>query len=121
MTLETLKTALQNHPLDQPLALDAQAIGSDEIMALLRDCLHIEELTIAEPQIVPAPTTITDRVTIAGVAALLEVDDLDVEAEFSQDAGGALQLRLTARLPGGWMFGDSFPNAAGYLSLDPLN
>src|SRR5262245_47899379 len=121
MTLQTLKTALQGHPLDQPLALDAQAIGSDEIMALLRDCLRIEGLTIAEPQIAPAPADIADRVTIAGVASLLEVDELDVEAEFSQGADGALQLRLTARLPGGWMFGDSFPNVAGYLSLDPLN
>jgi hypothetical protein len=120
MSLQTLISTLKQLDPGDPVVLNAALIGSDAIIALLRDGLRAEEITIDAPQFAPAPLEVAERVTIAGSSAFLGVEDIDVVAEFFEDAG-ALQLQLTASLPAGWMFGDSFPNLAGYLSLDSLH
>src|SRR6266545_3098898 len=121
MTLQTLISALKQLGPGDAVVLNADLLGSDALVALLRDGLRAEEITIDAPRLAPAPLDASaDRLMIAGSATILDVDDVDVLAEFFEDAG-ALQLRLTAKLPAGWMFGDSFPNVAGYLSLESLS
>src|SRR5689334_13330262 len=120
MSLQTLISALQQLGPGDPVVLNADLLGSDGLLALLRAGLRAEEVTIESPQLAPVSLTATDHVTIAGSATILDVEDVDVLAELFEEAG-VLQLRLTAKLPAGWMFGDSFPNVAGYLSLESLS
>src|SRR4051812_36684700 len=121
MSLQTLISALQQLGPGDPVVLNADLLGAGALVALLRDGLGAEAITIDAPQLAPMPLdATTDRLMIVGSAAFLGVEDIDVLAELFEDAG-VLQLRLTATLPAGWMFGDSFPNVAGYLSLDSLD
>jgi hypothetical protein len=115
MTFEALKNTLQQLAPDEAIELSADLVGP-EISALFARCLELDAISIEG-----ASTAFPgDMVVVSGTTTLLGIDELDVAAVFEQ-ADDALALRLTAYLPEGWMFEDSFPNLAGFLSFDSLN
>ena len=112
MTFQAFTSRLQALPQNQPIALNAALLQSNDLIGLMNTCLEVPDLAIAQPRLTIGDT----QVTLIGTASVLNLTAATVRAQFT-DNHGVLQLSFTVTLPADWVFSQSFPTLAPYLNF----
>jgi hypothetical protein len=117
MSLADLRNVLQGqadgqHAISVSAATIVQAglVARDGLDALLRGHLALGSQDLALSYSGPVPEPTGDSLTLTGSAPLLGVPSATAIVTFMAPAGGAADVRVAVRLPGGWTLATAFPS-----------